>query len=72
VTLPTAMTVEGPISISDLGFILPHEHILIDTSSFIVPVQSPSEKFREDEPVGLAIKLLIEKYSLSARIPSIC
>jgi phosphotriesterase-related protein len=48
------MTVEGPVPVSDLGFILPHEHILIDPSSFFVPIPSPVEKYREDAPVSLA------------------
>lgn len=52
--LPIAMTVEGPIPVCDLGFILPHEHVLIDTSSFFVPVQNKGERFREDEPIRLA------------------
>jgi phosphotriesterase-related protein len=49
-----AMTVEGPISNRNLGFILPHEHILIDTSSFFVPINAESDRFRENEPISLA------------------
>ena len=48
------MTVKGPVQVDDLGFILPHEHVLIDTSSFFVPVQNEGERFREDEPISLA------------------
>ncbi len=38
----------------DLGFILPHEHILIDTSTFFVPTNAGNDRARENEPISLA------------------
>ncbi len=52
--LPTAMTVQGPAPAMDLGFILPHEHILIDTSTFFVPTNAGSDRARENELISLA------------------
>ena len=48
------MTVQGPIDSRDLGFILPHEHILIDTSSFFVPVAAECDRYRENELISLS------------------
>jgi phosphotriesterase-related protein len=48
------MTVTGPVAGNDLGVVLPHEHILIDTSSFFVPLAAESERHRENEPIRLS------------------
>jgi phosphotriesterase-related protein len=48
------MTVEGPVASRGLGFILPHEHILVDTSSFFVPVAAEGDRYRENEPISLS------------------
>jgi phosphotriesterase-related protein len=48
------MTVQGPVDSRDLGFILPHEHIFIDTSSFFVPVAAQRDRYREDELISLS------------------
>jgi phosphotriesterase-related protein len=48
-----AMSVQGPIDSRALGFIRPHEHIFIGTSSFFVPVAAECDGYREDIPISL-------------------
>src|SRR4051794_7375415 len=36
-----AQTVTGPVDVSELGFTLPHEHVLFDTTCFVHDVDDP-------------------------------
>ena len=35
--VPFAQTVRGPVPVSELGVVLPHEHLLIENRSFVEP-----------------------------------
>ncbi len=47
------MTVTGPISVNDLGIILPHEHLFIDLRNQFTDFIDPQKKKRSYEPVSL-------------------
>ena len=48
----TAQTVLGPVAGENLGFTLPHEHIVFDGSSIFAEPAASSEKQRALLPVG--------------------
>jgi phosphotriesterase-related protein len=50
---PAAMTVLGPVPVSQLGIALPHEHLLIELPSFI-EFTDPALKQRQQQPVSIA------------------
>ena len=50
-----AMTVLGPIAEDSIGITLPHEHVLLDTTSWWVKPQDPSKEAIVDKPVSIEI-----------------
>lgn len=50
----TVMTVLGPVPVSELGPVLPHEHVFIDLSCYVHELGSFTELPIRDEPVSLA------------------
>jgi phosphotriesterase-related protein len=54
VSEPTVMTVRGPVAASDLGPVLPHEHIFIDLNCYVDELARHRALPIVDEPVSLA------------------
>jgi phosphotriesterase-related protein len=51
--LPPVTTVLGPVPTRDLGVVLPHEHLLIDTTCYFQPAAEASERALGESPVGI-------------------
>ena len=60
--MTTVQTVTGPVSISDLGIVLPHEHLVNDLSTAYSPAKEQYVRDLLDAPVSADLAWLLKEH----------